>query len=138
MRCATILVLEDEPTVLALIRTVLEREGYHVLGAADAETALRACRDAAQPIGAMVADVMARGSFAGITAREIFARRPGVPILLISGHALQDLIERKFIDPGNLALGRVRFLQKPFRLDVLRDEVRRMLKGKSAAASQGG
>src|SRR5438876_898868 len=120
---ATILVLEDEPGLLAVLRTVLTREAHQVLEATDAQRALEICDDAGEHIDVIIADVMARGPFAGTTAQAMFAARPGVPILLVSGYRLEDLLERQFISPQNLALGKVRFLQKPFRPDVLRDEV---------------
>jgi len=132
----TILVLEHEPSVLAVIHAILVRNGNEVVGATNVQAALDFCKDAGQRVDAIIADVMALWPSTDNVAQEMFRLRPGVPILLISGHRLEDLIERQVISPQSLALRRVRFLQKPFRPGLLRDEIKRLLDAKVDAAGQ--
>ena len=45
MKKQTILVVDDSATVLALVRSMLKNEGYHVLSAGNGEEALRIDRE---------------------------------------------------------------------------------------------
>ena len=54
---ARILVVENEPTVSAVLREMLEREGYEVLGAADGASGLEAFRSQPGAIALVLLDL---------------------------------------------------------------------------------
>jgi two-component system OmpR family response regulator len=111
---ATILVVDDEPVILQLLKINFELEGYHVLTAAEGEGAL--ALNAAHTPAVVVLDVMMPGmSGLEVAARLREARpRPGVMLLsakaqssdVAAGLALADDYVTKPFDSMDLA-GRV-------------------------------
>jgi two-component system cell cycle sensor histidine kinase/response regulator CckA len=116
----TILLLEDDPTIMELFRAFLERSGYAILAAKNGEEALRVSEDTSQTIDLLMADVFLHG-FNGVeVARRITVTRPGLKILFISGYPLELAPRGILPDPGKTESERVFFLQKPFtRLTLL-------------------
>ena len=55
---ATILVVEDEAGIRALVRKILRRQGYEVLEAANGQDALALCREHGQRIELLITDVL--------------------------------------------------------------------------------
>ncbi|THD78270.1 MAG: response regulator [Phenylobacterium sp.] len=80
-----ILLVEDDPTVLALTLDMLSGLGYHATTATHAAEALDIIRSEA-PIDLLFTDVVMPGGISGVdlarTARDL---RPGLPVLLTSG-----------------------------------------------------
>jgi DNA-binding response OmpR family regulator len=106
-RCQTILLLEDEPALLALHREVLEIEGFTVLVAPGLAHALRLGDTHAGPIDLLVADVGAGGVPAAVALRR---RRPALRVILTSGcHGV----------PTHPLGEGVLFVKKPVALDAL-------------------
>ena len=118
----TILVVEDDPAVLAITRTVLGRNGYNVLVATDGIEALRIADANRGTIGLLLTDIVMPS---GIDGRELAARlhvtAPALKVLLTSGYS-PDLPGMKR-DPG----GEQGFLHKPFTPDQLLAAVRQAL-----------
>jgi two-component system, cell cycle sensor histidine kinase and response regulator CckA len=116
----TILLVEDEPIVRALVRAVLERTGYTILDAPDGPTALAIAEDHPE-IDLMLADVVMPGMTGLELARRLDARRKGVPIVLMSGYAEEGLSLSATADAD---LG---FLSKPFTTEALEATVQEAL-----------
>jgi CheY-like chemotaxis protein len=110
---AVILLADDEPVMLDVLRTILERQGYFILAAADGEAALHLSRSFPGTIHLLLTDIrMPRMN--GFQLREkVLEERPDTKVLLMSAY-----IER----PQRLA-----FLRKPFTPAVLRERVRQAL-----------
>lgn len=109
---ATVLVVEDDDTVLRLAARVLERGGYAVLAAATGEEAMRLCLEASRGIALILTDVGlpdVRGPELASALREL---EPSARILFMSGHSPEDLA-----DVARLA--DAHFLPKPFDPDQL-------------------
>jgi two-component system cell cycle sensor histidine kinase/response regulator CckA len=113
----TILLVEDEPIVRALVRAVLERTGYTILDAPDGPTAL-AIADDHPEIDLMLADVVMPGMTGLELARRLDARRRGIPIVLMSGYAEEGLPLAAASD------AEIGFLSKPFTTEALEATVR--------------
>jgi signal transduction histidine kinase/CheY-like chemotaxis protein len=105
----TVLVVEDDDDVQALVRVVLEHEGYQVLQARDGEEALSICRKA-ERIDLMVTDSVMPLLSGPDLADKAAPLRPGLKVLYMSA-------KEPVAIPGN-------FLQKPFTVDALRQKVR--------------
>ena len=107
---STILVIEDDPGAVRLLRTYLEAEGYVVQVATDGEAGIAAAR--ANPPGAIILDVL----LPGIDGWEVLRRLKVDP-------ALRDVpvMVATVIDERNVAmnLGAVDYFVKPVRRDAL-------------------
>ena len=127
----TILLVEDEEQVRQLARRVLEREGYTVLTATDAESATALADRHPGHIHLLITDV----HLPRVSGRELAARlgihRPAIKVLYVSGTADGSLARHRMLEPGTV------FLEKPFSLDRLLRAVRRALGTPEAAARSG-
>lgn len=115
---ATILLVEDEPTLLATIRYNLRREGYEVLTAADGEAALAG---AASGPDLIILDVLLPKLDGYEVCRRI-RRHSSVPILMLT--AKGDEIDRVV----GLELGADDYLTKPFSMRELLARVKALLR----------
>ena len=108
----TVLVAEDHEGVRELVSMFLGRRGWTILEAADGHEAMHLIDRDYQAIDLLVLDiVMPRVSGIEVAVRAL-ARRPGIPVVLMSATPRGDL------PPG--AIGRdVIFLQKPFTIQQL-------------------
>ena len=79
----TILCVDDESGALLIRRTILERSGYMVLTATNAEDALKMFGSI--HVDLVVSDHLLPGATGTEMARQMKLVKPGVPILLLSG-----------------------------------------------------
>ena len=117
----TILLVDDDESVRALVRQSLEQEGYAVLEARFNSEALLIARRYDGPIHMMVADVMMPGINGRELAYMLASSRPNMKVLYISGYPIE--IVREKLQKPDLAT----FLQKPVAPDVLVRKVREIL-----------
>ncbi len=86
-RHLAVLLVEDERAVRMVLQRALANAGFTVTVAADALAALPLIDDAATRIDVLVSDVMMPGMDGGQLAAHARTRRPGLPVLLMSGYA---------------------------------------------------
>jgi CheY-like chemotaxis protein len=121
----TILVVDDEPALCAVIIRMLAKQGYTVLNANSGEEALRLIESESRAPDLLLTDVVLGGSLNGPElADRICALLPQVRVLFMSGYA-RDVISV----PDLLKQGRA-FLAKPFTPDTLGRTVREVLDAK--------
>lgn len=110
---ATVLIVEDEPAVMAVTGEMLEHLGYRVLKAETGALAMDRLREAADSIDLVLLDIVLPDT----TGQEVFQRlrseRPALKVLLASGYA-EDGPARAILKNG--ANG---FIQKPYTFDAL-------------------
>ena len=109
---ATVLIVDDEPSVRNVAAKVLESEGYRVLTASDGVEGVEVFSENLADIKAVILDAtMPRmsGEDAMIRMRQL---RPDVPIIMCSGYDEQEAVS-KFGQDGPA------FLKKPFQIDTL-------------------
>jgi len=82
----TVLVVEDEAPVRALVARVLTREGFRVLEAETGEQALRRAGEATS-LDLVLADVVLPDMDGRDVARTLATSRPGLRIVLMSGYS---------------------------------------------------
>jgi signal transduction histidine kinase/CheY-like chemotaxis protein len=121
----TVLVVEDEASVRHLAQRILANAGYHVLVAADAESALRIAAAHAGDIHLLVTDVVMPGMNGRQLRDAVLQSRREIATLFISGYPDDRLL---VADPG----GRQPFLQKPFENEAFLSRVRQLLKERSS------
>jgi len=117
----TILLVEDEPAVRLLSRTMLERAGYRVVEADSAEAAETTHLAYSGSIRLLITDVVLPGSSGADLFQRLSIRDPRLKVLYMSGYT-DDSVFRT----GRLQRG-VAFLQKPFTADDLRRKTREVL-----------
>ncbi len=121
----TILVVDDEEMVRDLCRSMMKRLGYDTLAAVDGAEAVEVFREHADSISAVVLD-LTMPRMDGIAAfDEMLRLRPDVKVIMSSGYSRQEAVE-KFGNKGVAG-----FLEKPFHLAALSQELKRVL-GKTA------
>jgi CheY-like chemotaxis protein len=113
-----VLVVDDSPTILQVVKTVLTQQGYDVTVAASGEEGLRLARDHAPDV--VLLDVMMPG-MDGYTLVTKLQQERRVPVVVLSATTQAEL--------GDLFLGRADgWLEKPFRPAELVAAVGKVLK----------
>ena len=126
---APILVVDDDPKIVRLVRTYLEREGFRVVEAADGRSALAAI--ALEAPALVVLDLMLP-EIDGLAVIRAVRRTDPTPILVLSARGTtSDRI-------AGLAEGADDYLPKPFSPAELVLRVRRILERTGRAGSEVG
>jgi two-component system, cell cycle sensor histidine kinase and response regulator CckA len=116
----TVLLVEDEESVLRVTRRMLEVSGYRVLSATRPAEAIRMAREHAGRIHLLLTDVVMPDMNGHDLAKVIRSIDPQVRRLYMSGYAAGVLAQAE-LDDGE------RFIQKPFSLKGLMAKVREVL-----------
>ena len=119
----TILVLEDEPLLLKLMRSLLDRHGYAVLEAAGAEQAVQQFHNSGGRIDLLVADVGLPGVSGIQVALQLRSELPHLPVILTSGYPPNAWSARDSRHLVKLGVDSVSILLKPFGSRVLLNTV---------------
>jgi CheY-like chemotaxis protein len=114
----TILLVEDEPSMLYMVKTMLEIMGYKVLAAASPSEAIRLAREHEKEIHVLMTDVIMPEMNGPELADRLMTENPGLKQIFMSGYTA-NLIARH----GVLVDG-VQFLQKPFMKKDLAEKMR--------------
>ncbi len=118
----TLLVVEDEPLLKHLARSVLEARGYEVLSASNGQDALRTARDhKGSPIRLVITDVIMPLMGGIVMAAWLKSAYPDLKILFTSGYT-DDAITQDGALPA-----KVEFLPKPYTPVTLARKVRELL-----------
>ena len=119
----TVLVVDDDPTVLEMVCSILESGGYRVLRAVLSDAALDICTAYQEVIDLIVADVKMDRFMTGFElAQCIRLMRVEIKVLYISGFAEDKMVR------GEVENGVAGFLHKPFNTETLLEKVRDILK----------
>ncbi len=119
----TILVVEDEPSILRVASRVLERLGYHVIAAASPSEALQVARDFGGEIHLLVSDVVMPDMNGRELAQRLSSFFPTLRQLYMSGYTADVIAQHGVLEAG------VYFIQKPFARKELALMVRAALDG---------
>jgi PAS domain S-box-containing protein len=118
----TILVVEDEPALRLLVRSILDRSGYRVLEAESGVAALEVWEERGAEIDLVVTDMVMPD---GLSGRELGLRllqeKPSLKVIYSSGYSA-DVIGEEFLQKENN-----HFLQKPYHPNKLIELVRHCL-----------
>src|SRR6201999_1522191 len=85
-RGETVLVAEDDPSVRALVKSVLQRSGYRVLAAADGQSALELARKEQGRIDLLLSDVIMPRMNGRALRDALSGLYPGLRVLFMSGY----------------------------------------------------
>ena len=117
----TILVVEDQRSVLDFTGAALRRFGYHVLEASNGVEGIAVAEGYSGQIDLLLTDVVMPGMNGKELAHRLKELRPDLRVLFISGYTADVIAHRGVLDPG------VAFLHKPFSPDELAAKIRETL-----------
>jgi len=117
----TILVVDDETSLRMVLGEMLKRTGCTTLFAKDGSQAVDVFRQAKDQIDLVFLDMMMPNMDGASVFIEFQKIRKGVPIVLCSGFTQNDKIS-ELLDQGA-----VKFLEKPFRYDEVRNTLQEFL-----------
>lgn len=117
----TVLVVDDQPAVLEIGRTMLEVLGYNVLTAARGREALRIYAENFDKIDIVILDMIMPEMGGEETFLELKEINADVKVILTSGHNLNSDVLR-ILDQGCKG-----FIQKPFNIAELSWKIREIL-----------
>lgn len=130
----TILVLEDEPLLLNLMRSVLARRGYKVLLAARPEEAVRQFVDYHRQIDLLIADVVLPGGSGLQVALLLRSELAELSVILTSGYPRNSWNTRDSSDLLRLGPDSLSILLKPFTPKILLQTIGKWIGAPSPAA----
>jgi PAS domain S-box-containing protein len=120
-RGETVLIVEDEISILKLARIILERQGYSVLTAVTPGEALTLAGGHTGDIHLLITDVVMPEMNGRDLAKNLAITYPGLRVLFMSGYTANVIAHRGILDEG------VHFIQKPFSSRELGAKVREAL-----------
>ena len=117
----TVLVVEDDPLLLGLVRQMLGKLDYTVCAADSPAAALALAAHQDHDFAVLLTDVVLPEMDGRDLAERIRALRPSIRVVFMSGYAPGLLTDRGVLAPG------AAFLQKPFPIDQLARRLRQVL-----------
>jgi CheY-like chemotaxis protein len=117
----TVLLVEDEETILRVAREALTALGYRVITASDGVRALELVKRTLEPIDLVITDVVMPQMGGRELVTRLLALQPGLRILFSSGYSENAISADGILDEG------INFLQKPYTPTMLARRVREAL-----------
>lgn len=117
----TILVVDDEVKMRAVLKLGLMRHGFTVLEAASGEEALRVSSTCEGPIHLLLVDVIMPGMSGVELAPQIMASRPEMKVILMSGYRDDQVFLNAALNPNTP------FFHKPFTIEALIHKIQELL-----------
>ena len=120
----TILIVEDEEDVRALIHETLHLYGYRVLDAPHGDSALLICNKLSNEISLIITDVVMPKMSGRELVDKVTSKLPEMKVLYMSGYTDNAIVHKGLLEPGT------HFIQKPFTPLALLRKVREVLQSK--------
>ena len=117
----TILLVEDEETVLALGKRILEGLGYNVLTASTVSRATQIADEYQGDIHLLITDVVMPDMNGKELSIQLLSLKPQMKVLFMSGYTSNVIAHRGILDEDVL------FVQKPFTIEAIAAKVREAL-----------
>jgi len=117
----TVLVVEDEPSLLDLCKIILEGQGYRVLAANTPEEAISLAQEHSGEIDLLMTDVVMPEMNGRDLANKMLSLQPNLKRLFMSGYTANVIADHGILDEG------LHFIQKPFSRKDLTAKVREAL-----------
>jgi DNA-binding NtrC family response regulator len=109
---STILVVDDEPTILNLCQQILQMGGYDVLQASGGQEALRLFQESKVTIRLVLLDVVMPGMNGLELAKQLQRTSPDTRVVLMSGYGPAEIIKLGGQNPYQI-------IWKPFKAESL-------------------
>jgi two-component system cell cycle sensor histidine kinase/response regulator CckA len=119
----TVLVVDDEPDVLHLIESILTDEGYNVIAAKSADTAIKAFSRLPRRPDLLLTDVVMPGMSGPMLVDHLVGIEPELKVLFMSGYDNRHVVQRYVVEKG------FHLISKPFTVNALRSAINEVIKG---------
>jgi signal transduction histidine kinase/CheY-like chemotaxis protein len=116
----TVLLVDDEAALRTLAARLLQRQGYTVLVAANADEAVRLF-ESNPAIDVLLTDVVMPGASGPALTRRLVEQRPALKVIYMSGYTEEAIVQHGVLKPG------IAFLHKPFTSETLGRKIRDVL-----------
>lgn len=120
-RGETVLLVEDDSSILKLTERILESLGYTVLSASTPSEAIHSAKDHANKIDLLMTDVVMPEMNGRELSIQLFTNYPNLKVLFMSGYTANVIAHRGVLEDG------VNFIPKPFSKRELAEKVRKTL-----------
>ncbi len=117
----TILLVEDEPSILDIAIKMLKQQGYIILAARTPGEAIRMAREYSGRIDLLLTDVVMPEMNGSDMAKNIMSLYPDIKLLFMSGYTANVIAHHGVLEES------VHFIQKPFHKKDLTAKVREVL-----------
>jgi CheY-like chemotaxis protein len=117
----TILVVDDEESLRAVVGDLLGQLGYTVLSAGGSDEAMALSAGYDGKIDLLLSDVIMEPVPGPALAERLIAERPEMKVVFISGYADDSLAPDRVLKPGAV------LVQKPFTIKILSAKLREVL-----------
>ncbi len=117
----TVLLVEDEPTIIQMTTSMLERLGYKVLPAEKPSDAIRQVEEYGEQINLLMTDVIMPEMNGKDLAEKIMAIRPDIKCIFMSGYTADTVGKQGILNEETF------FIQKPFSKRGLAEKIRMAL-----------
>ncbi len=117
----TLLLVEDDHSILDITTLILENQGYQVLAASSPLEALELVKQHTGKLDLMITDVVMPGMSGPDLAKQLMTQDPNLKCIFMSGYTAE------FITPEDIQNPLTAFLPKPFSGIVLNHAVRKLL-----------
>ena len=119
----TILLVEDDDQVRAVVRGILRRAGYHVIEARNAGEALLLAEDQPGRIHLLLTDVVMPGMSGPALVKRLASTRADMKVLCMSGYTDDSIVRHGVLE------AQIAYIQKPITPEALTTRVRQVLDG---------
>ena len=116
----TVLLVDDEETVIGIGTEMLRELGFNALTAMDGRECLEVFRQNKERINCVILDLTMPHMDGEQAFRELRRLRPDIKVIMSSGYNEQE-VTQKFVGKGLAG-----FIQKPYKLSVLRDALKKI------------
>ncbi|MHC1728167.1 MAG: PAS domain S-box protein [Syntrophobacteraceae bacterium] len=119
----TVLLVEDEGSILSLGKTILQRHGYEILATKSPTEAVEIAKNHPQPIHLLITDVVMPEMNGKDLKDKVSELKPDLKSIFMSGYTANVIAHHGVLDED------IDFLQKPFSVQALLEKVRDVLDG---------
>ncbi len=120
-KASTILVIDDDPSIVNLLKEDLEQEGYRVLQGYDGQMAMQMAKSSKPQLIIMDVNMPMTNGLRALENLRALPETKNIPILFLSGEVSSNVI------PALAAAPRVAHVKKPIDLQDLNSLVRQII-----------
>jgi PAS domain S-box-containing protein len=117
----TILLIDDEPTVIKIVSEMLKTLGYTVYNAAAEQDAVSIYTEKKDVIDLVILDMILRGTSGAHVLKKLKGINPSVKVILSSGYSLQGEVQKV------MEMGCLGFIQKPYNFAEMSSLIHKVL-----------
>ncbi len=116
-----VLVVDDEADILRLVMTMLSDQGYEVIPASSAESAIQVFESGARQPDVVLADVVMPGMSGPMLVDHLLSRYPDLRVLFMSGYDDRHVVQKYVVEKG------FHLIPKPFTAKTLLAAIKEVL-----------